>query len=85
MNITAPRFTDETAAREHLEGLRWPEGPYCPHCGSFNAKRLPAVRAVVAYKSKDEREANSKRCAEGDEIPERGKSNEEDQRTANGE
>jgi len=44
MDITAPRFTDENAAREHLEALRWPDGPYCPHCGSFAAKRLPAQR-----------------------------------------
>jgi transposase-like protein len=44
MDITAPRFVNETAAREHLEGLRWPTGPFCPHCGSFAAKRLPAVR-----------------------------------------
>ncbi|HKY83149.1 MAG TPA: transposase, partial [Sphingobium sp.] len=34
MDITAPRFTDEDKAREHLEALRWPEGPFCPHCGS---------------------------------------------------
>ncbi|MGA7676489.1 MAG: IS1595 family transposase [Rhizomicrobium sp.] len=27
------RFTDATAARQHLEGLLWPEGPICPHCG----------------------------------------------------
>ena len=44
MDITAPRFTNETAAREHLEALRWPQGPYCPHCGSFAATRLPAQR-----------------------------------------
>jgi transposase-like protein len=44
MDITAPRFTNEDAAREHLESLRWPEGPYCPHCGSLNATRLPAQR-----------------------------------------
>lgn len=44
MDITAPRFTDENAAREHLEALRWPDGPFCPHCGSLNAKRLPAQR-----------------------------------------
>jgi len=44
MDITAPRFTDENAAREHLEGLRWPQGPFCPHCGSYSAKRLPAQR-----------------------------------------
>ena len=40
MDITAPRFTDETAAREHLESLQWPDGPFCPHCGSLNATRL---------------------------------------------
>jgi transposase-like protein len=30
----APIFTDETAAREALEAVRWPDGPMCPHCGS---------------------------------------------------
>ena len=33
MNLTAPIFTDETAARKHLEAIRWPEGPVCPYCG----------------------------------------------------
>jgi transposase-like protein len=32
-DLTAPQFTDETAAREHLEALRWPDGVFCPHCG----------------------------------------------------
>jgi transposase-like protein len=27
------RFTDEAAARKHLEALLWPEGPVCAHCG----------------------------------------------------
>lgn len=27
------RFTDEAAARKHLEALQWPDGPVCPHCG----------------------------------------------------
>ena len=27
------RYTDEEAAREHLESIRWPNGPVCPHCG----------------------------------------------------
>jgi transposase-like protein len=40
MDITAPRFTDQDKAREHLEALRWPNGPFCPHCGSFAATRL---------------------------------------------
>ena len=32
-NLTDPIFTDETKAREHFEAIRWPDGPYCPHCG----------------------------------------------------
>jgi len=39
-DILAPRFIDPVAARKHLEALRWPEGPICPHCGSLNATRL---------------------------------------------
>src|SRR5579862_2979215 len=33
MNLTNPIFTDENKAREHFEAIRWPDGPYCPHCG----------------------------------------------------
>jgi transposase-like protein len=33
MNLSNPIYTDETAAREHLESLLWPNGPVCPHCG----------------------------------------------------
>ena len=29
-------YTDENAAREHLESLNWPDGPICPHCGVVN-------------------------------------------------
>jgi transposase-like protein len=28
-----PHFKDPEAAREHLEAIRWPNGPICPHCG----------------------------------------------------
>jgi transposase-like protein len=31
--FSAPRFTNEEAAREHLESIRWPHGSVCPHCG----------------------------------------------------
>jgi transposase-like protein len=44
VNIFEPRFQNEDAAREHLEALHWPEGPFCPHCGSVKATRLPAQR-----------------------------------------
>jgi transposase-like protein len=30
---TEARFHDEEAAREHLEAIRWPNGPVCVHCG----------------------------------------------------
>jgi transposase-like protein len=33
--LTEPRFNDEPTARKHLETLRWPSGPVCPHCGGI--------------------------------------------------
>jgi transposase-like protein len=33
-------YTDETAARKHLESLLWPNGPICPHCGVENEATL---------------------------------------------
>lgn len=30
----AAHFSDPEAAAEFLEGIRWPNGPICPHCGS---------------------------------------------------
>ena len=41
MNVFDPRYQNEDVARAHLEALHWPNGPFCPHCGSFAAKRLP--------------------------------------------
>lgn len=39
--MSLPRiYTDETAAREHLERLLWPEGPICPHCGNADPERV---------------------------------------------
>jgi transposase-like protein len=32
--LNQPQFQDAEKAREHLEALRWPNGPICPHCGS---------------------------------------------------
>lgn len=34
--FTASHFRDDDAARKFLEGLRWPDGPVCPHCGVIN-------------------------------------------------
>ena len=57
-------FTDIAAftadqAREHLEKLRWPTGPVCPHCGSitvYSLKAKPESKRPVrkgVYKCKD--------------------------------
>jgi transposase-like protein len=40
MNITDPIYGDENKAREHLESLLWPEGPFCPHCGNADPDRI---------------------------------------------
>jgi transposase-like protein len=40
VDFTNPIFTDEDKAREHLEALRWPDGAFCPHCGSVSVHRL---------------------------------------------
>ena len=36
LNLKAKIYTDETAARRHLEAIQWPDGPTCPHCGVVN-------------------------------------------------
>ncbi len=35
-----PIFTNEAAARKHLEKLCWPNGPVCPHCGETEKIKL---------------------------------------------
>jgi transposase-like protein len=35
-----PIFKDADKAREHLEAQRWPDGPYCPHCGNADKTRI---------------------------------------------
>ncbi|MCP4329993.1 MAG: IS1595 family transposase [Alphaproteobacteria bacterium] len=45
-NITAARYKSEAAARKHLEAIRWPDGPICPHCGSVdNSTRIKGKTA----------------------------------------
>src|SRR5258708_36156548 len=46
-DLTAPQYTNETAAREYLEELRWPNGVTCPHCGS--------VEGITKMKGKSHR------------------------------
>jgi len=40
MDLTNPIYTDKHKAREHLESLLWPDGPFCPHCGNATSDRI---------------------------------------------
>jgi transposase-like protein len=40
LDITNKIYNDVDAARAHLEQQLWPQGPFCPHCGSFAATKL---------------------------------------------
>jgi transposase-like protein len=33
--LSEPYFKDDEAARTMIEGVRWPNGPTCPHCGAI--------------------------------------------------
>jgi transposase-like protein len=40
MNLSQVSKLTEDEAREAFEGIRWPQGPVCPHCGSVEALKL---------------------------------------------
>jgi transposase-like protein len=40
IDLTNPIFHDEAKAEAHIEASRWPDGVYCPHCGSTNVHRM---------------------------------------------
>jgi len=42
LTVIIRRFSSEDTAREYLDKLRWPDGPYCPHCGGMEVYRLTA-------------------------------------------
>jgi len=43
-DLTQPIFNDEDAARAHLETIRWPNGPTCPHCGNIDPARIALLK-----------------------------------------
>lgn len=56
-SFDAPHFTNAEAARTMLEGIRWPSGPVCAHCGVINhayaTKRLGVYRCAEPECRKD--------------------------------
>ena len=48
----ADMFSDETKVRKWIEEQRWPDGPYCPHCGSFKVK-VGVPHKSMAHRCRD--------------------------------
>src|SRR4051794_41137183 len=46
-DLSDPIFHDENKAREHIEHLRWPNGPWCPHCGNADPDRITKLEGKV--------------------------------------
>jgi transposase-like protein len=46
--FSAPHFRNDEAARKYLEGLRWPGGPVCPHCGAIG--HAYAIKPAGTYR-----------------------------------
>ena len=42
-DLQNPIFNDLSKAREALELARWPNGPYCPHCGNSDERKIAKV------------------------------------------
>jgi len=36
VELSHPCYHDDEAARVAFESIRWPSGPYCPHCGALD-------------------------------------------------
>src|SRR5260370_16096976 len=59
-SILEPRFTNEDAAREYLESMRWPDGAVCPGCGVIGEayklrraeKTLEEIEKMIAAKKR---------------------------------
>ena len=45
-DLQNPIFNNETKAREHLEAVRWPDGPICPHCGNSDPDKIAKLAGV---------------------------------------
>lgn len=43
-DLLNPIFNDADKAREHLQKLRWPNGPVCPHCGNVDQDKIRELK-----------------------------------------
>lgn len=56
LDLRNPIYYDDNAAREHLESILWPDGPFCPRCGVMG-ERITKLQGKSTrpgvYKCKD--------------------------------
>jgi transposase-like protein len=52
-DLTNPIFTDETAAIEHMELERWPNGAFCAHCGSVSVTKMAGQTQAGMFQCND--------------------------------
>jgi transposase-like protein len=48
--LSRPYFHDEGEAFKFLEGVLWPDGPVCPHCGSLNPKHYDLSKTRIGLR-----------------------------------
>ena len=56
----ADMFRDEDTARDWLAEQRWPDGPYCPKCGSFDIQH-PIKHKTMTHRCRDCKTGTGKR------------------------
>lgn len=44
--LNRPYFHSEPAAIAYLEGVLWPEGPTCPHCGNADSAKIGTLKGA---------------------------------------
>lgn len=66
-------FQTEEQVRQHLEALRWPRGPVCPHCGNHGAWRIeggrPGLYKCAAYACGAQFTVTVRSAFEGSKVP----------------
>ena len=45
-------FPDDATAAAWIEKIRWPDGPYCPYCGSFSVQH-PVTHKTMTHRCRD--------------------------------
>lgn len=56
MNLTDKIYNKESAARKHLEGIRWPNGVNCPLCGGVDKISEVAMKNKPSEKNPEAKE-----------------------------